>query len=114
MPPDRKVAAGGILKILTMMKVIRYLLIFTCSIAYIFPLHAQKHDRYWPFGTAYSESNFKPVFFFLEFDYNGGYEVEVPPQPDSSKSKFLIFDSSPGTTSYSDKEGNLKFMSNSL
>lgn len=114
MPPDRKVAAGGILKILTMMKVIRYLLIFTCSIAYIFPLHAQKHDRYWPFGTAYSESNFKPVFFFLEFDYNGGYEVEVPSQPDSSQSKFLIFHRSPGTTSYSDKDGNLKFMSNSL
>ncbi len=40
--------------------------------------------------------------------------MEVPSQPDSSQSKFLIFHRSPGTTSYSDKDGNLKFMSNSL
>ncbi len=114
MPPVMTEIAGGILINHTIMKDIRWLPVILCSITCIISVHAQKHDRYWPIGHNYSESETKPLFFYIKFDYNGGYDIEVPPQPDSSNSKLLNFTFAPGTTSYSDKEGNLKFLSNSL
>ncbi|MBL7830083.1 MAG: T9SS type A sorting domain-containing protein [Saprospiraceae bacterium] len=73
--------------------------------------NAQKNDQNWVLGIGTGGKKFPDSgVFFMNFDYNGGYKWDIP----DSDSNGVVATYAFGTTSYSDKEGNLKFISNGI
>ena len=88
----------------------KYIIFLSCLLN-VYTITAQKNDQNWIFGVGIAGPKFPTLHvFFMKFNYAGGYDFEVPP----SDSNPVIASYGRSTTSYSDKDGNLKFISNAF
>ena len=88
----------------------KYIIFLSCLLN-VYTITAQKNDQNWVFSRGVGGPKFPTEHvFFMKFNYAGGYDFEVPP----SDSNPVIASYGRSTTSYSDKDGNLKFISNAF